>query len=485
MRRAAQAAMVVLALVATSMWGLAGSPQPASADAPNLTSGYGITVGGWRWISTRTLEVDISTAKVSANAVNGPHRVRITFPNDYFTSGATRYPVLYLLHGGAGGNSAQWTTGGGAVEPLTDGKPLITVMPDGGKVGWYTDWVDQSQGAQNWRDFHIDQLIPWIDANLRTIATKQGRAIAGLSMGGFGAVRYAEDRPDLFAFVGSFSGALDLGDSGTRTVVTEQAVQYGFSGNGPFGNPFWPNDKTWNALNPLARAGNLRGVSVALYAGGGSNDQDVLEGTMRAAADRMKAALDTAGVPAFYWMYGRPGPSAPFGCDGGHNFGCWNFALLDAIPRMLAVLQTPSGPPPAQPVVGDGGFESPGMAWWSCTSGCGTDYGAGLAHTGIGDGWVRNNSGWNDIHQVVNVQPNHTYTVRGWVRTSANNTAGYFGLRTVGGQVLGEQAFGELDGYTQLSVTVNVGNNTSAVVYGGLWAVNGDTWMQLDDVSAS
>jgi S-formylglutathione hydrolase FrmB len=484
MRRLKRAVVVVLLTVGALAPGLLAA-TPAAADAPNLVSGNGITVGGWRWITGRTLEVDISTAKVAASSVNGPHRVRITLPNDYFQSGATRYPVLYLLHGGAGGNAAQWTTGGGAVEPITQGKPIITVMPDGGKVGWYTNWVDQSQGAQAWRDFHVDQLIPWIDANLRTIATKAGRAIAGLSMGGFGAVRYAQDRPDLFAYVASFSGAVDLGDSGTRSVVTEQAVQSGYSGNGPFGNPFWPFDGTWNALNPLNRAARLQGVQVALYAGGGSNDQDVLEGTMRASADRFHAALDAAGVPHFYWMYGRPGPSAPFGCDGGHNFGCWNFALNDALPRMLTVLQGPGAPPPPPPSapVVNGGFETPGLAPWACTGGCGTDYGAGLARTGSGNGWARSTSGWNDLHQTIAVSANRTYTLTAWVRTSANNADGYFGLRTTGGQVLGEQRFGRYDGYTKLTVTVNTGANTSVVIYAGLWA-NGDTWFQVDDVAA-
>jgi S-formylglutathione hydrolase FrmB len=456
---------------------------PARADAPNLASGFGITVGASRWISARTLEVDISTAKVAPVAVNGPNRVRITFPDDYFTSGTTRYPVLYLLHGGAGGNSAQWTTGGGAEEQITAGQPLITVMPDGGKVGWFTNWVNQSQGAQNWADFYLDQVIPWIDANLRTIPTKAGRAIAGLSMGGFGAVRFAQDRPDLFAYVGSFSGAVDLGDSGTRTVITEQATQYGFNPYGPFGNPFWPFDTTWNKLNPLNRAARLQGVAVALYAGAGSNDADVLEGTMRASADRFHAALDAAGVPNFYWMYGRPG--GPWGCDGGHNFGCWNFALADFVPRIMTVLQHPGSPPPpppANPVV-DGDFEAAGLGPWACNASCGADHGAGLAHTGAGNGWVRNNTGWNDVHQTIAVSPNSTYVVTGWVRTSANNSDGYFGLRTVSGQVLGEQKFGALPGYTQLSVTVNTGSNTTVQLYGGLWA-NGDTWLQIDDVAA-
>jgi S-formylglutathione hydrolase FrmB len=394
--------------------------------------------------------------------------------------------VLYLLHGGAGGNSAQWTTGGGAVEAITDNRSIITVMPDGGKVGWYTNWVDQSSGAQAWRTFHIDQLVPWIDANLRTIASKSGRAVAGLSMGGFGAIRYAQDRPDLFAFAGSFSGAVDLGDSGTRSVIGQQATQNGYSPNAIFGNPFPPFDGTWNSLNPVSRASRLSGVSVALYAGSGINDSDAIERTMATSAQHLHDAMNAAGVPHFFWNYGRPGPSVPYGCDGGHNFSCWNFALNDAMPRMLAVLQTPSGPPPPPPPtnpVVNGGFEN-GLSPWACTGNCGADTGTGLARTGTGNGWVRNTSGWNDVHQTIAVSANRTYTITAWVRTSTNNTDGYFGLRTTGGQVLGEQRFGRLDGYTQLSVAVNTGTQTSVVVYGGLWA-NGDTWLQIDDAAAS
>ena len=480
MRRLIRSAFVVGALVATVVPVV--STRPAGADAPNVVSGSGITVTGWRWITGRTLEVDIATAKVAASAVNGPNRIRITLPNNYFSSGTTRFSTLYLLHGGAGGNSAQWTTGGGAAEALTDGKPLITVMADGGKVGWFTNWVSQSGGAQAWKDFYLDQLIPWTDANLRTIATKQGRAIAGLSMGGFGAVRLAQDRPDLFQFVGSFSGAVDLGDSGTRAVIGEQAVQNGYSPNAVFGNPFWPFDTTWNNLNPLNRASRLAGVTVALYAGGGSNDQDVLEGTMRASADRFKGALDAAGVPSFYWMYGRPGPSAPFGCDGGHNFGCWNFALLDALPRMLAVLSGTTAPPPPAAGVVNGGFES-GMSPWTCLGQCGLDQ-TTFARTGTRNGWVRNNTGWNAIQQTISVQANRTYRVSAYIKTSANNADGYFGLRTIGGTILGERRYQRQDNYTLVTVDVNTGSNTSVVLYGGLWA-NGDTWAQIDDVTTT
>src|SRR5262249_42726321 len=84
--------------------------------ALDLSSGSGITVTATRWVSARTLEADITTALINPFAVNGPHRVRITLPNDYVQNASARYPVLYLLHGGAGGNSAQWTSGGGTAE---------------------------------------------------------------------------------------------------------------------------------------------------------------------------------------------------------------------------------------------------------------------------------------------------------------------------------------------------------------------------------
>jgi predicted esterase len=118
---------------------------------------------------------------------------------------------------------------------------------------------------------------------------------------------------------------------------------------------------------------------------------------------------------------------------------------------------------------------------FECTGNCGFDN-TTLAHTGIGNSWVRNNQGWNDVHQIFSVAPNQTYTVSGWIRTSDNNTDGYFGVRTVSGDVVGEQKFANFADYTLVSVTVNSGSNNNLVLYGGLWA-NSDTYIQLDDVS--
>lgn len=315
---------------------------PVHADAPDFVSGFGITVHGTQQVTDRQLVVDIDTPAVAPTAIRGPHQVRVILPDGYDQHPTLRYPVVYLLHGGGDARSDQWVEGGGVAEQLTAGAPVITVLPEGGRVGWYTDWVDPGEHTQRWAEFHLDQLVPWIDANLRTVDAKRGRAIAGLSMGGFGAINYAARRPDLFAYAASFSGALDLADAGIRAVVTEEASRLLGRPNGPFGSPVWSGDGAWNANNPLQRTENLRDVAIALYAGSGINDVDVVERTVGASTHRMHLALDAAGIGHHYENYGRPAPGAkPFNCDGGHNFSCWNYTLQDVLPRMLAVLDHP------------------------------------------------------------------------------------------------------------------------------------------------
>lgn len=142
----------------------------------------------------------------------------IYLPDGYDTS-KERYPVLYLLHG-AWGNHKSWNRDGGGEQPrITDeqiaaGKAvkMIVVMPDatgigerrGGKNMGYFD-------VRNWayEDFFFKEFIPYIDKNFRTIAKKEGRAIAGLSMGGGGSVVYAQKHPEIFNACYSTSGLLD------------------------------------------------------------------------------------------------------------------------------------------------------------------------------------------------------------------------------------------------------------------------------------
>ncbi len=291
--------------------------------------------------SNRTITVNISTPLISKKAIRvGAHQVWITLPANYSANRTKRYPVLYLLHGGGDGWAGQWVTGGGKVVEATKDLDLIVVMPEGGKVGWHTDWVNQRAAAQKWETFHINQLIPWIDANLRTNPHKNGRAIAGLSMGGYGALHYAFRHPDLFTYVGSFSGAADLQEPATQFVILEQSIANGLPARGAFGPVI---SRNWRAHNPLKNVEKFRGLQIAMYAGSGTNDLDVIERTMGYSTYRLHQALDKHGIKNTFWMYDRPGGNT--GCNGGHNFGCWNFALKDMLPKMMSALSSVTGPP--------------------------------------------------------------------------------------------------------------------------------------------
>ncbi|CAF0745228.1 unnamed protein product [Adineta ricciae] len=303
----------------------------AVADVPNFVSSNGITFQKAERVNNEMYDVFVTTGEA-----RGVHKIRILLPLDYMTSGPNRrYPVLYLLHGGMGG-ADDWTAKGGTARWTVGKSPLITVMPNGDKFGWYTNWVNPGAAApQNWRTFHNEQLVPWIDANLRTVAKKEGRAIAGLSMGGFGAIRYAEVYPHLYNYAASFSGALDLLDWRTQSVILGSETIDNKQLDGPFGGPYLPwTSSGWREQNPITNAAPLRSVHVAIYTG---ND-GVMEMAMRDAAVRMHDMLNHLKIPHHYNDYGN-GKSIGHNCPGRHEFACWNAALIDVTPRMMAVLE--------------------------------------------------------------------------------------------------------------------------------------------------
>lgn len=129
---------------------------------------------------------------------------RIILPADYETA-QKRYPVLYLLHG-LYGHYVDWESRT-HLDDYVAGMPLIIAMPEGDD-SWYTNSVSEPQ--EKWEDYIVKDFIPHIDKTYRTIQTRHARAIAGLSMGGYGAMKLAFKYPWLFVFAGSMSGALDV-----------------------------------------------------------------------------------------------------------------------------------------------------------------------------------------------------------------------------------------------------------------------------------
>jgi S-formylglutathione hydrolase FrmB len=125
--------------------------------------------------------------------------------------------VLYLLHGYSS-NYLAWARM--AVPEYARSYDLIVVMPDVGN-SWYVNWAVSEDGQKNrWEDYLVKDLIGHIDATYRTIAHREGRAINGLSMGGYGGIMLGLRHPDLFCSIGSHSGALAFARSAGERLRT-------------------------------------------------------------------------------------------------------------------------------------------------------------------------------------------------------------------------------------------------------------------------
>ncbi|MFJ3220602.1 alpha/beta hydrolase [Kitasatospora sp. NPDC086801] len=332
---------------------LLGVPA-AHAEAPApppMKDGFGLTQVGAATGSATNFVLTVTTPQVA-----GEHTIRILLPADYATSPAKRYPVLYFLHGASDNPSDPAL----AYPALTAAQSMITVIPDGGLRGWYTDWLDQNTaaGAQNWETFHLDQVVPFIDANLRTLTGRKSRAVGGLSMGGFGALHYAQDRPQLFGQVLTMSGANDLSTNEmiirgavVATLVNAGTVLCGPSDGKPCGLDFGPTvssdaifgspypvfnaDWRWNAADPVSRLGALADTGIAVYTGNGNGSASDMEFWAEGTAKRLKDRLDALNYRYHYVDYGN-GAGWGTACNGGHSPGCWAQDLVDYVPRLEA-----------------------------------------------------------------------------------------------------------------------------------------------------
>jgi len=331
---------------ATALAALALLGCPSAAGATALRDGVGLRVIAQKRLDARLLAVTVRTAALPA-----PANVRILLPTGYSGHPHRRYPVFYLLHG-TSGYASDWTVRGGA-EQTTAGKPLIVVMPDidlnGDGGGWCTNWPN---GMYKWETFHIDQLIPWIDRNLRTIASRPGRAIAGLSQGGFCSTSYAARHPDLFATALGYSGAPDIAydpdaAAGSTAIInaTEVFLDH-VPPNSMFGDRA-TNEVNWAAHDPATLAPNLRWTRLFMYFGNGqpgpldSGPPNVsamaIEGAVWRDNVDFHNRLEALGIPSFYDDYG----------PGTHSWPYWSRDLRQSIGQVMAGFAHPPAPPVA------------------------------------------------------------------------------------------------------------------------------------------
>ncbi|MBV9310746.1 MAG: esterase family protein, partial [Solirubrobacterales bacterium] len=317
----------------------------ASAAAAKPLRDY----AGLRVIAQRQLDSRLSEATISTPAIKGQLKVRILVPAGYRNHRRRRYPVLYLLDG-TSGFASDWTTRGGA-EQTTAGRPLIVVMPDitvnGNGGGWCTDWYNGgAYGQPKWETFHIGQLIPWVDRNLRTVASRRGRAIAGLSQGGFCSMSYPARHPDLFSVALSYSGAPDIAyDREAQLLVTPviNGTETGLDrvpANSMFG-PRTSQEINWAAHDPATLAPNLRPLKLFLFTGNGQRGPydpllpNPYASGIESGAHELNVLfhrrLGSLGIPSFYEDYG----------GGTHIWPYWARDLRQSIGPLMADFRHP------------------------------------------------------------------------------------------------------------------------------------------------
>jgi enterochelin esterase-like enzyme len=239
---------------------------------------------------------------------------------DGYAAGTTKYPVVYLLHG-AGGDEASWLTEGHAKVTLDQLiargaiPPVIVVMP-GCRGCWWVDGPSQKAETAFWAD-----LVPEVERRFRASGSREGRFLAGLSAGGYGAVRYAMRYPDRVAAVAALSPAVY---ADTPPAISSARVQPPFrKPDGSFDEAAWKQKNYTSCIDDYFKQRDR----VAFYLMSGDDD-------------RYGIAFET--MQLFRRLRERqPGLAELRIVDGDHSWSVWSMALETALPFLLKHGQPP------------------------------------------------------------------------------------------------------------------------------------------------
>jgi enterochelin esterase-like enzyme len=208
----------------------------------------------------------VVTRQLESAALGRTWSYAVYLPSGYETSGL-RYPVLYLLHGN-GGNLYTWANDG-RIQSTADAlmasgeiPPAVIVMPDAG-TSWYVDRKEKMETAV------IEELIPDVEKNLKVLTTRSGRLVGGLSMGGYGAMRFALKYPEMFAAAALLSPALYNPEPPENSSARRVGV---------FGSPDY-DAAVWKAYNypVLWDAYLAKKTPVPMYINSGDDDDFFIE----------------------------------------------------------------------------------------------------------------------------------------------------------------------------------------------------------------
>jgi len=253
---------------------------------------------------------------IKSTILNKEVHYSIYLPSDYNTS-ERAYPVTYLLHG-YGDADDGWIQFGEinrlADEGIATGKmpPMIIVTPD----GFTSFYINSADGTMNYEDFFIKELIPHIEKTYKVKAERKYRGIAGLSMGGYGALIYALKYPNLFTAAAPLSAA----------VWTDNDI-------------INSNDNMYNSLFGTAMGKNLKGKDRLTAAWFANSPMGIIEKKTVAELSTVKYWIDcgdddflTVGNSELHIALTNKKVPHEFRMrDGSHNWTYWRTGIIDAL----------------------------------------------------------------------------------------------------------------------------------------------------------
>nr|WP_091674711.1 alpha/beta hydrolase family protein [Amycolatopsis marina] len=268
-------------------------------------------------IDERTLDLEIDSPSLGRSGM-----VRVLLPEGWDEQPGRTWPSLWLLHGCCERADYRSWTEFTDVEEFTADKQTLVVLPTDGAAGMYTKWWNFGLwNTPDWEKFHVTEVRQILERGYRA---GQRRAVAGLSIGGFGAMHYAFRHPGMFSAAASYSGVLNTLDTLAPGVIKAILVREGFYNWTMMWGGERLNRGLWESHNPYDNVEKLRGT--ALYVSSGNGDQgpldeqsplDFIEPSALGTSKQFTARLREHGIPVTTDFYG----------GGTHTWPYWERAL--------------------------------------------------------------------------------------------------------------------------------------------------------------
>ncbi|MCG8914418.1 esterase family protein [Actinokineospora sp. PR83] len=317
--------LLALALLASTAVAVPFTLPAPQAAAAAVTADDGARVVEEVRVDQRTLDL-----RIASPALRGDGWVRLLLPSGW--DGATRtWPALWLLHGCCENADYRSWSAYSDIAALAAPLDLIVVQPSDGKAGMYSKWWNFGRGdGQDWDRFHTEEVRQIVERGYKS-GTR--RVVAGLSVGGYGAMAYAFRHPGMFVAAASFSGAPNTLLPTVPLVLQGLVAMEGYNPLDLWGDEIFQRQR-WSDNNPYDHTDKLRGT--ALYVSSGNGIFGPLD--FPGAADPVEPA-SFASSQSFVWKLRSQGIAVTeHFYQGTHTWPYWKRELRTAWPWLTANL---------------------------------------------------------------------------------------------------------------------------------------------------